>query len=100
VAALFVDTLAEWVFSGVGQAGLALALLAVALYWRRALGAGRTVTSWGSRIVFATAAIGALLLAGVIPGLDLARAAGLLGEVWEWLGDLWPMAREWLEGLL
>ena len=97
---LLVDTLADWLFSGVGQAGLALALLAVALYWRRALGAGQTVTSWGSRIVFATAAIGALLLAGVIPGVNLARAAGLLGEVWEWLGDLWPMVREWMEGLL
>jgi len=97
---LFVDTLAEWLFSGVGQAGLAIGLIAVALYWRRALGLGRVLSTWGGRVVFAVAAVGVLMLSGIIPGLNLARAAELLGDLWAWLGELWPMLREWLEGLL
>ena len=97
---LFLDTLAEWLFSGVGQAGLAIGLIAVFLYWRRALGLGRVLSTWGGRVVFAVAAVGVLMLSGIIPGLNLARAAELLGDLWAWLTELWPMLREWLEGLL
>jgi hypothetical protein len=94
------DTIASWVFGGAGQAGLAIALLAVVLYWRRALGLGRLLSTWGGRVVFAAATLGVLLLLGIVPTLDLGRASALAGEAWAAVREVWPTVRAWLEGVL
>lgn len=97
---MVVAELVEWfVGSTAGQVGLAVGLLAVGLYWRKLVGAGSAAQSWGSRVVFSAVAVGALLLLGVITGVDVARATEIATMAWSRLVDLaqrlWEVLESW-----
>lgn len=97
---MVVAELLEWFLgSTAGQVGLAVGLLAVGLYWRKLIGAGSLMQSWGSRVVFSAVAVGALLLLGVITGVDVARATELGTTAWSGFVDvahrLWEVLASW-----
>lgn len=59
-----------------GQIGLALPLIAIALYWRKALYGAGVAKGAVSKIVFACVVVGVLVLAGVL-NVDVSAAIGL-----------------------
>lgn len=77
VVAVVLETILEWALGDIGQLGIAIALLAALLYWRKMLGLGDVLSTWGGRVAFGLATVGALLILGVIPGLDVERATAL-----------------------
>jgi hypothetical protein len=98
---LVIGGVVEWlVGSTAGQVGLAIGLVAVALYWRKLVLAGSAAEAWGGRVAFAAAALGVLLIAGVVTGIDLSRAIDLAVVVWDGLAAIgrwvWEVLRGWL----
>lgn len=96
---MVLDVIARWLAgSNAGQIGLAVALIAIVLYWRKVTKAGSAAESVGARIAFAAAAVGVLLLLGVVTGIDVARASSLASEAWLWLGEVFEMVWEVIRG--
>jgi len=92
------DVISWFVGSTAGQVGLAIGLIAVALYWRKLVGAGSTAQSWGGRVAFSAVAVGVLLLLGVITGVDVSRASDVASTGVEWLLEAGREVWEVLDG--
>ncbi|WP_254841128.1 hypothetical protein [Natronomonas marina] len=97
---MVLSELLQWaVGSTAGQIGIAVGLIAVALYWRKLTMAGSTMQSWGGRVAFSAVAVGVLLLLGVISGVDVERATGIAATAGEWLleaaTEIWEVFRSW-----
>lgn len=97
---MVVAELVEWIAgSSAGQLGIAIGLIAVVLYWRKATKAGSIVGSIGGRVAFAAATVGVLLLLGVITGLDVELATRLATQTYSWLvelaNELWEVVVSW-----
>lgn len=88
------EPLIDGVVANTAQIGLAIACIAVALYWRKATSAASIVTSAGSTIVIAIALIGLLMLSGIVPRLNVDLAVQYATDAWEMLADLLPIATE------
>lgn len=72
---------AAWLFGDSGRMVLGFTLLAVALYYRKALGAGRIVQTWAGRATFSAVVIGIALLLGIIPDINVAVLMGYVDQV-------------------
>lgn len=81
-----VRPLLEGIVANTGQLGLAVALLASVLYYRKVTGAVSAVGGIMGKLVFSAAIIGVLLLAGVITGIDVAQTIeyGRVMLDWGW----------------
>lgn len=86
-----IEGLLSWVFGswlGFGVSTTAVLLVLLALQGRRTLKYGGMVAGWYRTALVTLGAIGALLAAGVLTGIDVGRLLELVGVVGELLGDL------------
>lgn len=71
----FLQTLLEFFGIGGGQIGLALPLIAIFLYWRKALYGAGVAKGAVSKVVFTCVVVGVLVLAGVLD-VDVSATIG------------------------
>jgi hypothetical protein len=71
-----------------------IALLAVALYYRKALGLGSLLQTWAGRAATSAVVLGILLVLGIIPGINVEAAIGYADQLAGVAGDLVPQLRE------
>lgn len=83
-----------WLTGGNGRLALGVALLAVALYYRKALGLGRILQTWAGRVAFSAVAVGVLLILGIIPGINVDTAVGYAEQLVDLGGQLIAELRE------
>jgi len=81
-----IDWIAGVVGAGGMQTGVVATLAAAALYVRKFLGVGSLIASWLRSFAIVAGVLALLLVSGVVEGVDLAAAWGIVETIVELLG--------------
>ncbi|MFW5900215.1 MAG: hypothetical protein ACOCTH_00370 [Halodesulfurarchaeum sp.] len=83
-----VEQAAEWLLGDAGRAMVVLTLAVLALYFRKMLGLGEFLAGWVGKIVFTLVVLAALIAVGIIPGVNVDVAVGLVESAINFAIDL------------
>lgn len=82
------DSVLGFVGADAAQTSAVLALILIAIYMRRAMGLGSTLSDWTSKLVFTLIVLALLLLTGIVPGINVGAAIGLVEGAVSVVADL------------
>lgn len=65
-----------------GQTTVILVLAVAILYFRKAVGLGSMLADWTGKVVFSLGVLLALLVTGIVPGINVQAAISLAESMW------------------